>query len=194
MKTLRMIATIIITICVINVISSCKNEADEPNGQRTLVDKKDSVFLDNGKYIAATTEFTDEEAINILKSSVWVVSSDYYIYDYTKIVKNIDLSSESYYIGFEDNGIFRKSYWLDELYGGPEFEYSVKNKVLKLHEFYRDQLGTIYSEYKTSYKLVAVDKDRIIMDIDKISVVDLLLFPDINKEQAVIRNVWKAMK
>ena len=59
MKTIRIILYLIVNICLVNTISGCKNEGDEPNGVRTLIDKKDSVFLDNGKYIAATTEFTE---------------------------------------------------------------------------------------------------------------------------------------
>ena len=65
MKTLRMIAGILITLCIINVITSCKDKEDEPIPEpikKPLVDKKDSIFLDNGEYVKATTEFTKEQA------------------------------------------------------------------------------------------------------------------------------------
>ena len=48
MKTLRIIAGILITLCIINVITSCKDKEDEPIPEpikKPLVDKKDSIFL-----------------------------------------------------------------------------------------------------------------------------------------------------
>ena len=48
-----------------NAISGCGSDDNElkQEMEKLLVDKQDSVFLDNGKYVAATTEFTDEEAV-----------------------------------------------------------------------------------------------------------------------------------
>ncbi len=194
MKTIRIILYLIVNICLVNTISGCKNEGDEPNGVRTLIDKKDSVFLDNGKYIAATTEFTDEEVLNILKSAMWARSSNFYIYDYERIVKKDDLDSKYTYYLFKDGMKYRRAYKIQDLYSGHDFEYDVNNKILTLHEYYRDLAGIIYSEFKVKHKLVAVDVDRIITDTESVSVADLSLFPEINKKQAILREVWIAKK
>lgn len=62
MRILRMIANILTVICLTNAISGCGSDDNEPKQEmeKLLVDKQDSVFLDNGKYVAATTEFTDD--------------------------------------------------------------------------------------------------------------------------------------
>ena len=65
---------------IIIMFSACGN--DEPSGENTeqetinekydyTIDKQDSVLLDGGKYVAATTEFTDAEAEKVLQGAVW---------------------------------------------------------------------------------------------------------------------------
>ncbi len=157
-------------LCFLFALNSCGGSSDkeayEPEEVRVLVDKKDSIFWDNGKYFAATTEFTDSEAVSVLKGSIWKDDGYPYVYDYTKIKKVYGGFRDVMLYSFYNGGIYKSKYIDDadawEKY--PEFEYSVKNKILELHLIYRFAMGEILSEYTLHYTLVSVDKDRIVMD------------------------------
>ncbi len=171
----------------------CKNEP-EVEETRTLVDKPGFVFLDNGKYVEANTEFTDEEAITILKSNLWKKDPYPYIYDYTRIVKTYGGTPDIHRFKFLDNGIFKTTYSNSSLDDAPDFEYSVKNKVITLRYVYRDILGQIYSEHTTKQTLVAVDNDRIILDGNGIGVWLPNNFPEFDENISKTRFIWNAYK
>lgn len=190
-----MIASILTVICLTNVISGCGSDDNEPKPEtgKLLVDKQDSVFLDNGKYVAATTEFTDEEAVAVLKSAIWVDDGYPYIYDNTKIKKIYDGNRDTEWYKFLDMGIYKNTFYGSNLGEAPDFEYFVKNKILTLHEIYRDKFGMIYSEYKFTRRLVAVDKDRIILDADNgAGFWSQRYYPEFDENKSKIRFVWKA--
>lgn len=174
----------------------CKNENEpEPEETRTLVDKPGYVFLDNGEYVEANTEFTDEEAITILKSNIWKHDPYPYIYDYTRIVKVYGGTRDIYWYKFLDNGIYKSTFFGSNLDDAPDFEYSVKNKILTLRSVYRDVFGEIYSESTTKQTLVAVDDDRIIFDVDNINSVWLPKdFPEFDENISKVRSVLNAYK
>lgn len=196
MRILRMIANILIVICLTNAISGCGSDDNElkQEMEKLLVDKQDSVFLDNGKYVAATTEFTDEEAVVVLKSTTWVDDGYPYIYDNTKIKKIYDGNRDAVWYKFLDMGVYKNTYYGYNLEETPDFEYFVKNKTLTLHEIYRDKFGVIYSEYKFTRRLVAVDKDRIILDAyNEAGFWSQKYYPEFDENKSKIRFVWKAL-
>ena len=156
MKTFRFILGVVMTLLL---FTSCEKEPDAPKFE----DKPGMVMLEEGKYVEATTEFTDEEALAVLKSKVWVTSYYEYVWYKDKIVP--EFQREPNYFKFLENGIYKWAYYLNELNDdAPDFEYSVKNKKLTLHIMYKDIFGSIYSENISTFTLIAVDKDRIIFD------------------------------
>lgn len=178
-------------LCTFN---SCGSDTEEEIEEeiKLLVDKQDSVFLDNGKYVAAAAEFTDDEAVTILKSAIWVDKGYPYIYDNRKIKKIYDGIRDVYWYKFLDKGIYKRTFIGSGLDESPDFEYFVKNKTLTLHMIYRDIFGNITSEYKFNRKLVAVDKDRIIMDANNADGFwSQKYYPEFDKDKSKIRYVWK---
>lgn len=192
------------------MFSACGN--DEPSGENTeqekinekydyTVDKQDSVLFDGGKYIAATTEFTDAEAEKVLQGAIWKNRAyPAYVYDSSGRIKRISGYCDTYMMKFYDKGIYKQVMWgkdfkiATHLETGPDFEYYVKDKILYLRRAYYDIFGYIYSEYKSKVKLVAVDSTRIILDNNGIGGVDLpSVFPsDFDKSSAKTRRVWTA--
>ena len=156
---------------------------------------KNGKVLLGDKYVDATTDFTDEEAINVLKSVVWCDKGIPYIYD-DKLMIYADVEDwtyDIYWYKFFDNGIFD---WSPELSGldNPKFEYSVENRILTLRYVYRDILGSIYSERVVKVNLIAVDKNRIIFDSNGVSEDYSKYYPEIDYKKAKTRTVWTAKK
>lgn len=161
MKTLRMIAGLLITLCVINVMSSCKNEADEPTPEpepvkKPLVDKKDSIFLDNGKYVKATTEFTKEQAEAVFKSKLWR-KAKWLVYD-TYNIKPFNTTSFCY--KFNDNYKYQllMDYPIqDQMDAQIEktklVNYTITGKILQFED-----------AELIPYTIVAVDENRVVLD------------------------------
>lgn len=196
-------------LLVVTIFSACGS--DEPMGNTEqeennekydyTVDKKDSVLLDGGKYIAATTEFTDAEAEKILQGAVWKVR-DYpaYVYDSSGKIKRVTGDCDTYMEKFYNNGLFKSvmvglGFDITTAFDIPQkFEYYVKDKILSKRYVYYDKLGSIYSEYTAKAKLVAVDSNRIILDNNGIGGVELpSVFPsDFDKSKAKTRRVWTA--
>lgn len=159
MKTLRIIAGILITLCIINVITSCKDKEDEPIPEpikKPLVDKKDSIFLDNGEYVKATTEFTKEQAEIVFKSKVWR-KAKWLIYN-TYEIKSFNIMSYCY--KFYDN------YQYKYLYDYPTQEKMDSNIETAQLANYSIEGKTLMFENADliPYTIVAVDENRIVLD------------------------------
>lgn len=192
------------------MFSACGN--DEPSGENTeqekinekydyTVDKQDSVLFDGGKYVAATTEFTDAEAERVLQGAVWKNRAyPAYVYDSSGRIKRISGYCDTYMMKFYDKGLFKSvmvglGFDITTAFDtNQKFEYYVKDKILFMRYVYYDKLGNIYSDTKTKVKLVAVDSTRIILDNNGIGGVDLpSVFPsDFDKSSAKTRRVWTA--
>lgn len=192
------------------MFSACGN--DEPSGENTeqekinekydyTVDKQDSVLFDGGKYVAATTEFTDAEAERVLQGAIWKNRAyPAYVYDSSGRIKRISGYCDTYMMKFSDKGLFKSvmvglGFDITTAFDtNQKFEYYVKDKILFMRYVYYDKLGNIYSDTKTKVKLVAVDSTRIILDNNGIGGVDLpSVFPsDFDKSSAKTRRVWTA--
>ena len=192
------------------LISACGS--DEPSGENKendekynyTVDKQDSVLLDGGKYVAATTEFTDAEAERVLQGAIWKTSKyPLYVYDSSGKIKRITGISTKYVEKFYNNGFFNSvsvglvGFDITTAFDvPPQFEYYVKDKILYRSYLYRDKFGNIYSGAQAKSKLVAVDSTRIILDNNGIGGVELpSIFPsDFDKSSAKTRRVMTAYK
>ena len=191
------------------MLSACEN--DEPSGENTeqekinekydyTIDKQDSVLLDGGKYVAATTEFTDAEAEKVLQGAVWKNRAyPAYVYDSSGRIKRISGYCDTYMMKFYDKGLFKSvmvgmGFDITTAFDtNQKFEYYVKDKILFMRYVYYDKLGNIYSDTKTKVKLVAVDSTRIIFDNNGIGVDLPSIFPaDFDKSSAKTRRVWTA--
>lgn len=192
------------------MFSACGN--DEPSGENTeqekinekydyTVDKQDSVLFDGGKYVAATTEFTDAEAERVLQGAIWKNRAyPAYVYDSSGRIKRVTGDCDTYMMKFYDKGLFKSvmvglGFDITTAFDtNQKFEYYVKDKILFMRYVYYDKLGNIYSDTKTKVKLVAVDSTRIILDNNGIGGVDLpSVFPsDFDKSSAKTRRVWTA--
>lgn len=162
MRTLRLIFGFLILLFVVNVTIGCKNEADEPElpGSevlKKLVDKKDSIFLDNGEYVKATTEFTKDQAEVILKSKIWR-KAKWLVYETYKI-KSFN-NNTTFCYKFNDN--YKYQYLYDyptqekmdkEIAQTKEVNYTIEGKNLK---FENVELF--------DYTIVAVDSNRVVLD------------------------------
>ena len=194
---------------IIIMFSACGN--DEPSGENTeqetinekydyTIDKQDSVLLDGGKYVAATTEFTDAEAEKVLQGAVWKNRAyPAYVYDSSGRIKRISGYCDTYMMKFYDKGLFKSvmvgmGFDITTAFDtNQKFEYYVKDKILFMRYVYYDKLGNIYSDTKTKVKLVAVDSTRIIFDNNGIGVDLPSIFPaDFDKSSAKTRRVWTA--
>lgn len=154
-----MIASILTVICLTNVISGCGSEEDEPKQEikKILVDKQDSIFLDNGKYVKATTSFTQESAELLLRSKIWR-KAKWYIYDTYNIV-SFTRSLNICYKFYENN---QYQYLLDaptqekmdnQLETSPFIDYTVKGKTLMFED-----------APSIPYTIIAIDENRIVLD------------------------------
>ena len=194
---------------IIIMFSACGN--DEPSGENTeqetinekydyTIDQQDSVLLDGGKYVAATTEFTDAEAEKVLQGAVWKNRAyPAYVYDSSGRIKRISGYCDTYMMKFYDKGLFKSvmvgmGFDITTAFDtNQKFEYYVKDKILFMRYVYYDKLGNIYSDTKTKVKLVAVDSTRIIFDNNGIGVDLPSIFPaDFDKSSAKTRRVWTA--
>ena len=191
------------------LVSACGS--DEPSGENKendekynyTVDKQDSVLLDGGKYVAATTEFTDAEAERVLQGAIWKTSKyPLYVYDSSGKIKRITGISTKYVEKFYNNGFFNREsvelgFDITTAFDIPrKFEYYVKDKILYRRYVYYDKMGYIYSDVQVKSKLVAVDSTRIILDNNGIGGVELpSIFPsDFDKSSAKTRRVMTAYK
>ena len=175
-------------------LASCSDDKEELIEEEVVVlaDKPGYVFLDGGEYVEATTEFTDKEAIAVLKSKIWKTDSNYYIYDLSKI-KKTHYKPDYMLYSFKDNGIYNWSYDLGKNFS-KDYEYWVNDKNLIMHETLADIFGAIYSESWFYLKVVAVDEDRIILDTTKkISQTSIPNgFPEFDLDKTKLRYVWVA--
>ena len=167
----------------------CMLSCDEP-----LDPTKEGKVLLGDKYVDVCTEFTDEQAIEILKSSLWYDDGYPYIYNNTQMVQVYDGNRDSKWYKFEEGGIFKTDYDKNDIDDGPEFEYAVKDKILALRYVYRDILGNIYSDNTSYVKLVGIDKKRVVFDMDGVNCYIPKDFPIKVDEDVKTRVVWNAKK
>lgn len=154
----RNILVILGMMAFMSGISSC---GDEP----IILEQNGKVLLGD-KYVSACTDFTDEQAIAVLSSSVWYEDEFPYVYNESQMLQILSGCRDGWWLRFKKEGLFNKSFERHDLDEGPEFEYTVKDKILTEYVIYRDKLGYVYSEHIYIYKLVSIDKDRIIYDGD----------------------------
>lgn len=152
----------IVISMIIGMFTGCKDDKDEPKVEidpviKQLVDKQDSIFLDNGKYVAATTKFTKDSAELVLKSKIWR-KAKWYVYDTYNIVsfiRNINIC----YKFCDDN---KYQLLLDaptqekmdfQIETSPFVNYEIEGKTLMFED-----------APLVPYTIVAVDKDRVVLD------------------------------
>ena len=179
---------LILLVCSLFFVS-CNGDDD------TLVLEENGCVLLGDKYVEATTNFTDDRALDVLKSEIWYNDGHPYIYNNEQMVR-VNRGGEHYWYSFKEGGIFKSSPYLNDIKEdkGPEFEFSVEMGTLTMRYVYRDVLGSIYSDYTRKYKLVAVDAERIIMDKAGIDCPVPNDFPIKDNGKATTRYVWKAVK
>ena len=159
MKVLRLLLGLVISLIVINVTTSCQDEPKQPEEEtpKILVDKKDSIFLDNGDYVKATTEFTKEqvEAV-LLKTKIWK-KTKWLAYETNKITS---LTVYPYCYKFNDNNKYQRLYdyatqeQMDkEIARTKEVGYTIEGRKLKFE-----------NASLIDYTIVAVDSDRVVLD------------------------------
>lgn len=66
----------VVALAIIAALASCSDDPQVP-----LQDKDGAVFLANGKYIDATTDFSEDELLTALCSRKWDIQGMPYIYD-----------------------------------------------------------------------------------------------------------------
>ncbi len=169
-----------------------KEELGEP-----LVDKPGYVFLDNGDYIPAKTDFTDAEVLELLQSRIWVENDYGYIYDKYKIKQLYGYGAYNdiaYYRFNTDKSASFLHYdvYIDSLVDKDEYDF--QDKTLMMHYIYRYVWGEIYSEHKEYYTLVGIMKDSLIFDWKGKYPDPPIYFPKFDELTSRKRFVWKTHK
>lgn len=178
---------------LIGVSLSCSDD-NEPEEiieeKKPLVDKVDSVFIDNGEYIAVNTVFTDEEALAILDSTAWVRNEYEYIYDTYNIKQYYQTGkfNPSYKV-FGKDGYYSMS--LKTNYGIGK--YTVKNKELIMTITTYQIDGSIASQDKFTSTIVGIDSAHLVLDTPFIYVEGWTTpdFKTFSSKDAKSRSVYK---
>lgn len=170
---------------------SCSD--DEP--KTPLEDKAGMVFLDNGEYVTATTDFSDEDAVAVLCSKRWCRSGMPYIYDEYNIQRlykeSGNSSNSNSNFKFNADGYYRSLSGEEDVYGDAKIStFEVTDKCLIMKDCMIQHNEATTFTYK--YTLVSVDENRIIMD----GVYDSSAweipdgFMSFDKSTASVRYVW----
>lgn len=186
-KVNEILGVLSLTMILMFTFSSCKDESQLD----FLEDKEGLIFLEGGKYVRATTDFSDESVIDALCSKVWV-SKTVYLYQENQIYNISDMEPESYPIYFDKNGLTCRYKDIDYIKNEMgEYRYEVNNKVLKIIQNPLSPLSSLmYQEYY--YTVISVDVERIVMDVPYNSKNTFVPrdFVDFDRNKAVVRMVW----
>ena len=172
---------LLLILCLF-VVSSCKK--DEP----LILELDDKVLWDN-EYVKANTKFTEEQAVESLKSAVWFIDPTMCAYDNKQMVKIKSYRDENIYYKFYDKNIFKISY-NEAKFDGQEFEYKVKGKHLTMRRALRDIFGNVYSEYTIQLDIVGIGMNFIIVESNGIDSDIRREHPELNEDNAKTRGIW----
>lgn len=194
---------ILLTMLCGFILLACNNngtEQEEPEKEKTqatLPDKDGFVVLASGEYVEATTDFTDEELLATLQSKCWCPYVETYFYnEKQEIGFNDKLNYNVFNVRFKNDGTFEERHFDSIITGNTterKFQYSVKNKIITTSDFSRSIWYSPIYDLNVSFKVISVDKNRIIVDVPYTAlliggncVIDL-----IDTETAMTRMVWK---
>lgn len=143
------------------MVVACSDD-DEPTPEPTktaLADKDGYIFLDNGEYVAATTNFTTDEVLAALQSKIWCLDI-WHCYTTYNIYK-FDMNFTQYYkFSTSDDEYVYQAYSLynvDKIEAATKQRFTLSGKTLNLYNSTADNIVF-------SYTVVAVDENRIVMD------------------------------
>lgn len=141
--------------------ASCSSD-DEP---AVVEEWKNGKVLVGEQFVPATTEFTDADALKILKNGKWQYAMSYTYDSHVRLLSSYDHTNDLSVFSFSENG---EGKYLMSSSADRNMSYVLENKKLKIYyENYHDGYFDYYDRIEYN-ELLAVDKERIVMSLDSV--------------------------